>query len=262
MHEVLEKEMGNDRYHGLVLTTGSAGTIACGDYLKEQYPTSRVVAGEAIQCPTLRLSGYGYHRIEGIGDKHVPWIHNVRNTDMVIGIDDRDTMRLIRLFNEPAGREYLKNEIGVPPKIVDKLDLLGISSIANVLMAVKYAKYYELTSDDIIITCFTDSMELYQSRLEEARQKQGEYTRENAIRDYHQHIVAQKTDAIQELGYYERKRIHHLKYFTWIEQQGFPLDKLNAQWYDYDEYWPAIRKMVNPIDDLICKFNDKVGLLK
>ncbi|MFO7837648.1 MAG: pyridoxal-phosphate dependent enzyme [Candidatus Thorarchaeota archaeon] len=262
MEEVLEKEMGNDRYHGLCLTTGSAGTIACGDSLKEVYPTSKIVAGEALQCPTLLLNGYGYHRIEGIGDKHVPWIHNVRNTDMVIGIDDRDTMRLIRLFNEPAGQKYLKNEIGVPDEFVDKLNLLGISSIANVLMAIKYAKYYELTSDDIVMTVFTDSMDLYQSRLREARQKHGKYTKEDAIRDYHQCILGQKIDAMQELTFYERKRIHHLKYFTWIEQQGFPLDKLNAQWYDYDEYWPAIRKMVDPIDDLIRKFNEKVGLLE
>ncbi|MFX1603535.1 MAG: pyridoxal-phosphate dependent enzyme, partial [Promethearchaeota archaeon] len=237
MKEVLEKELGSDRYAGVCLTTGSAGTIACGDFMKQVFPTSKIVAGEAVQCPTLWLNGYGAHRIEGIGDKHVPWIHNVRNTDMIIAIDDEDTMNLMRLFNEPAGRSYLIDEVGVSPDMVDKLDLLGISSIANLLMSIKFAKYYELTKDDVVLTIFTDSMDMYQSRLREARQSFGEYTAGNAIKDFHRYLMGQKTDAMIELNHYDRKRIHHLKYFTWIEQQGFELDELNAQWYDYPGYW-------------------------
>ncbi|MHA1168215.1 MAG: pyridoxal-phosphate dependent enzyme, partial [Candidatus Hodarchaeales archaeon] len=110
MKEVLEKELGSGSYRGVCLTTGSAGTIGCGDFMKELYPSSKVIAGESLQCPTLLLNGYGYHRIEGIGDKHVPWIHNVKNTDFVIAIDDRDCMNLIRLFNEPAGHSYLREQ--------------------------------------------------------------------------------------------------------------------------------------------------------
>ncbi|UCE14846.1 MAG: pyridoxal-phosphate dependent enzyme, partial [Candidatus Heimdallarchaeota archaeon] len=184
MKEVLTKELGGGKYQGVCLTTGSAGTIGCGDFLKEEYPTSKIAAGESLQCPTLLLNGYGYHRIEGIGDKHVPWIHNVRNTDMVIAIDDRDCMNLVRLFNETAGQKYLKEE-GVPENIVDKLQLLGISSIANVLMAIKYAKYFELTRKDVILTVFTDSMELYGSRVEELRAENGEYNERDAIADFH-----------------------------------------------------------------------------
>ncbi len=261
MQEVIEREAGASKYRGVVLTTGSAGTIACGDFLKQQYPTSKIAAGEAVQCPTLWLNGYGAHRIEGIGDKHVPWIHNVKNTDMIIAIDDNDPMNLIRLFNEPVGREYLINEIGVPEAIVNQLDILGISSIANVLMAIKFAKYYELTRKDLVITVFTDSMEMYQSRLAEARAKHGKYTQHDAIRDYHRHLLGQKTDAMIELDYYERKRIHHLKYFTWIEQQQFPLDELNRQWYDSDAYWGSIQQMTPRIDELIREFNQRVGLL-
>ena len=261
MKEVLDKELGSSTYSGVCLTTGSAGTIACGDFMKQQYPTSKIVAGEALQCPTLLLNGYGAHRIEGIGDKHVPWIHNVRNTDMVIAIDDNDSMNLMRLFNEPTGRKYLVNDIGAPEEFVSQLDLLGISSIANTLMAIKFAKYYELTSKDVILTIFTDSMEMYGSRLKEARTAHGEYTEKNAVRDYHRNLMGQKMDAMLELGHYERKRIHHLKYFTWIEQQMFDLDELNRQWYEYDEYWSAIQQTTPKVDKLITEFNEKVGLV-
>jgi hypothetical protein len=207
------------------------------------------------------LNGYGAHRIEGIGDKHVPWIHNVRNTDLVIAIDDNDPMNLLRLFNEPAGRDYLTKEIGVPGELVSQLDLLGISSIANVLMAIKFAKYYELTHNDLVLTVFTDSADLYQSRLQEARKQQGEYRTQHAIRDYGQHLMALKTDSMMELNHTDRKRVHNLKYFTWIEQQMFNLDELNHQWYDYERYWGEIQAMTPKIDELITQFNERVGLL-
>jgi cysteine synthase len=259
--EVLDKELGKGKYHGLCLTTGSAGTIASGDFMKQQYPTSKIAAGEAVQCPTLWINGYGAHRIEGIGDKHVPWIHNVRNTDAIIAIDDNDPMNLIRLFNEPAGREYLINNIGISEILVNQLDLLGISSVANMLMAIKYAKFYELTGRDVVLTVFTDSIEMYRSRLREAKAEHGEYTRDVAIKDYHLHIMGQKTDAMIDMGHYERKRVHHLKYFTWIEQQLFDLDELNAQWFDYPEYWERVQQTTPKIDELIIDFNEKVGLI-
>lgn len=260
MDEVLKKELGGGGFQGVCLTTGSAGTIACGDYLKQVYPASKIAAGEALQCPTLLLNGYGAHRIEGIGDKHVPWIHNVRNTDVAIGIDDDDPLSLMRLFNEPAGRRYLTKEVGVPEELVSNLDLLGISSIANVLMSIKFAKYYELTRKDVVLTVFTDSMELYQSRLREAQERNGEYHEKDAIRDFHRHLMAVKTDSMMELTHYDRKRIHHLKYFTWIEQQMFSLPELNSQWYDYDLYWAENQKLVPKIDELINQFNEKVAL--
>jgi cysteine synthase len=260
MEDVLRKELGGGQFRGICLTTGSAGTIACGDYLKQVYPTSKIAAGEALQCPTLLLNGFGAHRIEGIGDKHVPWIHNVRNTDVAIGIDDDDTIKLMRLFNDPAGRKYLINEAGVPEELVSKLNLLGISSIANMLMSIKFAKYYELTRKDTLLTVFTDSMDLYQSRLREEQERSGEYSQKDAIRDYHRHLMAIKTDSMIELGHYDRKRIHHLKYFTWIEQQMFKVDELNRQWYEYQSYWSEIQKLTPRIDELIVQFNEKVGL--
>jgi len=260
MEEVLEIEMKEDEeFSGVVLSSGSSGTLGCGDYLKEIYPHSKIAVGEAVQCPTLLLNGYGGHRIEGIGDKHVPWIHNVRNTDMVIGIDDNDAVRMIRLFNEPAGRDYLVMQ-GVPEKTVNNLDLLGISSIGNVIGAIKFAKYYELTERDIVFTVFTDSMELYGSRLKELEEKFGKYTKEDAARDY-ERLQTIGIDYILEPDYYEKRRIHNLKYYTWIEQQGKELSELNDQWYRWKEYWARIHSQVDEIDSLIEDFNRKVGLI-
>ena len=249
MEEVLQKEGGITNIHGLTLTTGSAGTIGCGDYLKNLQPKMKIVAGEALQCPTMLMNGYGAHAIEGIGDKHIPWIHNVKNTDMVIAVDDEDSKQIMRLFNEPEGQKYLV-DTGVSEEIVKKLHLLGISSIANMLMAIKYAKYYELTRNDIVLTVFTDSMELYQSRIREMNSEFGHFNRDNAIKAYHANLLGQKTDSMLELNYLQRKRIHHLKYFTWIEQQARELDELNAQWYD-QKYWQSIQNTTPEIDKLV-----------
>jgi cysteine synthase A len=249
-----------DTYRGVVLTTGSAGTIGCGDYLKEIFPTSKVAASEALQCPTLMLNGFGGHRIEGIGDKHVPWIHNLRNTDMVMSIDDEACMSLVRLFNEPAGRAYLVKQ-GVSADLVDSLDLLGISSIANVLSSIKFAKWYELGENDIVLTVWTDSMELYESRLQELREEHGEYGELGAAADYHRYLLGCTVDYVEELGYWDRRRIHNLKYFTWVEQQDKTYEEIQAQWYDPD-YWSSSHRKVDEIDALIEEFNEMTGLLK
>jgi len=261
MEEVLAAELGDAEYAGVVLTSGSSGTMGCGDYLKERFPRSKLVVSEALQCPTLLENGFGGHRIEGIGDKHVPWIHNVRNTDMVVAIDDEDTMALVRLFNEEEGRRHLEAS-GVPTKLVEQLDLLGISSIANLLSAIKFAKYYELDSSDVVLTVLTDSMELYQSRLKELHEAHGSYGRTDAAVDYEAHLLGMKTDTMLELGYRERKRIHNLKYYTWIEQMDRSAEELDAQWYDFPGYWDRIHELVPRIDELIGAFNEKAGLLE
>ncbi|KAA3612321.1 MAG: pyridoxal-phosphate dependent enzyme [Calditrichaeota bacterium] len=260
IEEVLQSNLGAEtRFAGLVSATGSGGTIACGDYLKQKFPNLKNVASEALQCPTLLLNGYGDHRIEGIGDKHVPWIHNVRNTDMVVAIDDNFPVNLLRLFNEPIGQDYL-NELGVPDSTIEQLPLLGISGIANLIGAIKFARYYELTEKDSIFTIFTDSMQLYGSRVQEMEIEFGKYTKENAVRDYYQYLQGVTTDNMLELTYPEKRRIHNLKYFTWIEQQGSELDELNAQWYDFPQYWERIQGMVADIDMQIDSFNKEVGL--
>jgi cysteine synthase A len=260
MTEVLEQAMGkDDTYRGIVSATGSAGTIASGDYLKNLFPDSKIVASEALQCPTLLENGFGSHRIEGIGDKHVPWIHNVRNTDFVVAIDDNAVVRISRLFNEPTGREWLNSQ-GVPDSIVSQLDLLGFSGISNVLSAIKFARYYEMDEHDIILTILTDSMELYGSRLQEMQQVMGEYTQTDAAGDFAQYLHGQAIDNMIELSYPERRRVHNLKYFTWVEQQGRTYAEIMAQWYNRN-YWAEIQKQADEIDALIEEFNAEVGII-
>ncbi len=260
MEEVLQAVMGpRDRYRGMTSATGSAGTIASGDYMKQVFPDSKIVASEALQCPTLLENGFGAHRIEGIGDKHVPWIHNVKNTDMVVAIDDNAVVNLARLFNEPAGQAYLVEQ-GVPEAIVSQLDLLGFSGISNVLTAIKTAKYYEMGENDIVLTILTDSMELYQSRLEEMHAEHGEYTERDAAADFARWLQGQDTDNMLELRYPDRRRVHNLKYFTWVEQQGKTYEEIQAQWYD-PNYFTDVQAQVAEIDALIEEFNAEVGLL-
>jgi len=251
----------NDRFSALFLTQGSAGTLGSADYLRELYPEFKVCAGEALQCPTLLQNGFGEHRIEGIGDKHVPWIHNIKNMDMVAGIDDIPNMRLMRLFNEKAGKDYLKNEIKINHELVDKLDLLGISSIANLMGSIKMAKYYEMNENDVIFTVATDSMEMYQSRMVEEKEKYGDFDNRDAAVSFDADLMGLSIDNIIEMNYYEKKRMHNLKYFTWIEQQGKTVDELNAQWKD-PNYWKAHYAKVDEWDEKINEFNERTGLLK
>jgi cysteine synthase len=236
-----------------ISATGSAGTIAAGDFLKKRFPGLKVVATEALQCPTLLMNGFGGHRIEGIGDKHVPWVHNVRNTDAVAAIDDEDCMRALRLFNEPAGREHLVS-LGVDAGQVEKLAWLGISCICNVLAAIKTAKYFELGEQDVIFTVFTDSTDLYKSRLEELRAERGAYRERDAVADYAGPLAHQGVDYFKELTYPERKAIHNLKYYTWVEQQGKTAQELNEQWEP--EYWRGLFEDEGVyFDQLIEEFN-------
>lgn len=252
-------EIKNDhsRLSAYISATGSAGTIAAGDRLKKESPHLQIVATEALQCPTLLMNGFGGHRIEGIGDKHIPWVHNVRNTDNVAAIDDDDCMRLLRLFNENAGKEYLKG-VGVDPKIVDQLSLLGISSICNLIASIKTAKYYEFDENDVVFTVFTDSADMYLSRIEELRQEQGDYAHCKAKADHLAVLLKQGIDYFKELSYYDRKAIHNLKYYTWIEQQGKELSELNAQWHP--EFWDQYfnEEELKAIDEKIKEFNDLI----
>ena len=260
MEEVLNQVMGPvDVYRGIVSATGSGGTIASGDYMKQVFPTSKIVASEALQCPTLLENGFGSHRIEGIGDKHVPWVHNVKNTDLIVAIDDNAVVNLARLFNEPAGRDHLVSQ-GVPENLINQLDLLGFSGISNLLSAIKFAKYYEMGKNDIVLTVLTDSMELYGSRLPEMQAEFGDYQEINAAADYARYLQGVTTDNMIELSYLGRRRIHNLKYFTWVEQQGKTYEEILAQWYEKD-YWTSVQAQVDEIDALIVEFNARAGLI-
>ncbi|WP_295582090.1 pyridoxal-phosphate dependent enzyme [uncultured Oscillibacter sp.] len=251
-----------DRFAGACFTSGSAGTLSTGDRLKELYPRLKLGAGEALQCPTILENGFGGHRIEGIGDKHIPWIHNVKNTDMAIAIDDEDSQRLLRLFNTPEGRTYLKEELHLDDGLLEQLTWLGISGIANVLCCIKMAKYYEFTERDVVGTVLTDSAAMYGSRIQELNESCGAYSAREAALDHALHMLGLKTDSMAELGYRERKRVHNLKYYTWVEQQGKTSEELNALWYDTEGTWDAVHRQAADLDALIEAFNEATGVLK
>ena len=248
-----------NRLSAYVSATGSAGTIGAGEYLKKIFPVIKVAATEALQCPTLYLNGFGGHRIEGIGDKHVPWIHNVRNTDNVIAIDDENTMRILRLFNEENGHRVLEKE-GLKSELIKQLPILGISSICNLLASIKLAKYYEMNEEDVIFTIFTDSSDMYKSRLKEMEEARGKYTEKDALIDLTHYLRGVGIDWVKELSYWDRKALHNLKYFTWVEQQGKTVEELNALWNP--EFWDEVFSQIPEWDKMIKEFNDRTGLLK
>ncbi len=258
IEEVLKTVMGaGDSLHGYISATGSAGTIAAGDYLKKVFPKSRIAASEALQCPTIYMNGFGAHRIEGIGDKHIPWIHNTKNTDVVVDVDDEIPMQWIRMFNEEEGRKLLAQK-GVKQEVIEKLPWIGISGAANIVAAIKYSKYFELTEKDVVVTILTDSIDMYLSRLAELTDEKGKFDAFAAHGANARFFEGLGTDYVKELNYYDRKAVHNLKYYTWVEQQGKTYDEIVTQWED-DSYWTDIPAHAAQLDALIEEFNRKVA---
>lgn len=247
------------RLSAYVSATGSAGTLAAGDFLRTCHPGIRVVAAEALQCPTLLHFGFGEHRIEGIGDKHIPWIHNVRNTDMVAAVDDEQAMQLMRLFNEAEGQACLRRE-GVDDTTIAALGQIGISGLCNLVASIKTARYYDMDGRDVIFTPLTDSMELYSSRVEEMLQMHGPYTSHMADQHYGRYLMGTGSDHLRELNYADRKALHNFKYFTWVEQQGRSSEELKQLWDE--DFWREVfsQGVVDHWDDLINSFNQATGL--
>jgi len=247
------------RLSAYVSATGSAGTLAAGDFLRSRHPAIRVVATEALQCPTLLSFGFGEHRIEGIGDKHIPWIHNVRNTDMVAAVDDEQTMQLMRLFNEDEGHACLRRE-GVDEVTISSLGQIGISGLCNLVASIKTARYYDMDGRDVIFTPLTDSMELYSSRVEEMLAKHGPYTPHLADQHFGRYLLGTGTDHLRELSYADRKALHNFKYFTWVEQQGRTSEELKQLWDE--DFWQEVfsQDVVDKWDQLINAFNQAVAL--
>jgi cysteine synthase len=238
---------------GFVCAIGSAGTMGAGDFLKKHFHQIKITAAESLECPTMLMNGFGAHRIEGVGDRQITWIHNVRNSDAVAAIHDEDCLRLFRLFNETAGQEFLIKE-GIPEDVVQKLPLLGISSIANLLASIKLCKYFEFGKDNLVFTIFTDSAELYQSRLEELRVIKGKYNERQAALDWEGPLKSQNIDHFLDLRYTDKKRIHNLKYYTWVEQRGKSDEELINQWEP--DYWQeTFEDNLDELDNAIEEFN-------
>ena len=263
IEEIYENHFKTDRSRlaGYASATGSAGTIAAGDYLRKIHPHIRVVATEAQQCPTLYQYGFGAHRIEGIGDKHIPWIHNIRNTDAIAAVDDEQVMQILRLFNEPVGQDYLRKQ-GVKDETIAKLPAAGISSICNLVSAIWAARYFDMDGRDVIFLPMTDAMNLYESRQVEMAEQHGPYNADLAARHYARYLQGCNPTTFRELNYFEQKSLHNFKYFTWVEQQAKDSEDLRFMWDE--EFWAEMfaQEQVAEWDQLIDEFNDATGLLK
>ncbi len=238
--------------------TGSAGTIAAGDRLKEQYGT-KIVAVEALECPTMLENGFGEHNIQGIGDKHIPLIHNVTNTDVVVAISDHATDELDVLFNTDAGRAYLADRKGVPADVIAALAHFGFSSSCNVLAAIKTAKLLGLGPDDAIVTIATDGGAMYPSERAKtiAGRFGGEFSAVDAAEVFGEHLAHVTTESMIECTERDRNRIFNLGYYTWVEQQGTPFALFEAR--RHQDFWRGLRRYLGTWDDMITDFNARVA---
>jgi cysteine synthase A len=248
----------NVRLAAFTSATGSAGTIAAGDKLKDVYGT-KVVAVEALECPTMLENGFGEHNIQGIGDKHIPLIHNVMNTDVVVAVSDHATDELDVMFNTPAGKEYLSTRLGLSNELIEALEHFGFSAICNVIAAIKTAKLLNYGPDDVLITIATDGGGLYPSEREKtlARRFKNDFTTVDAAEVYGEYLGAVGTDAMIDCTERDRNRIFNLGYYTWVEQQGTPLDVFEAR--RSQTFWRQIRAYMPVWDTMIDDFNARVA---
>jgi cysteine synthase A len=245
-----ERGVGNGRVAAYVSAMGSAGTIAAGDRLKQQWPDHKIVGLEPIQCPTLYWNGYGGHDIQGIGDKHVTWIHNVMNMDAIMCIDDIESKKGLQLLTEEAGWKTMIDRYGVPEESVRLMaQTFGISGVCNVLGAIKTAKFYGFGKDDVVVTILTDAIDRYGSVMAQMTETYGPMDEVEAAVRLVSVFHGQKLDWIEEGTRRTRNQWHNLKYYTWVEQQGKTIEELNAQ---RDQgYWEAQQARVSEIDEHI-----------
>jgi cysteine synthase len=244
---------------GFVAASGSAGTLAAGDYLKHRHG-AKVAVVEALECPTLASNGYGEHNIQGIGDKHVPLIHNVMNTDLVIGVSDRATDALNAVFNSAAGRAHLLQRFDLSPQFAERLSDFGLSSIANILGAIKMAKYLALGPEQAILTVATDGHGLYGSELKRflARRHNSDVLSERFAAELTgQYLMGAGSENVLEASTRERQRMFNLGYFTWVEQQGIAVADFDRR--RQSQFWQDLQGLLPLWDEMIAAVNCDSG---
>src|SRR5215472_11593466 len=254
----LKSSNKNYRLAGFVAATGSSGTIAAGDFLKRRHG-AKIAAVEALECPTMLNNGYGEHNIQGIGDKHIPLIHNVMNTDVVIAVSDAATDALNLLFADDVGRKYLVKRKKFDPEMVRMFDNVGLSGFANIVAAIKLARHFDYGANDVIMTVATDSAAMYDSERQAYRARhyaQG-FDEVDAGELFGSYLGSIVDDHVLELTYGERKRIFNLGYYTWVEQQGVSIDDFDRR--KSQDFWRGLVDTIPAWDRLIEDFNDEVS---
>jgi hypothetical protein len=251
---------GRTRLAAWVAASGSSGTLAAGDHLKQALG-ARIVVAEAVECPTLLENGFGQHNIQGIGDKHVPFIHNVMNSDLVAGVSEVATDTLNLLFNTETGRAWLVDRRGVAPALVRRLGDLGLSSICNLLAAIKTAKYYDLGPDDVILSVATDGAALYASERDKAVKKYfgNRFDAVAAGETWGRAIAGAGTDRLLEMTQVERRRVFNLGYFTWVEQRGVSLEAFERR--RRQSFWDGLLDLLPAWDAMIAEFNGRCAVV-
>ena len=260
VYETFAADRPGTRLAAFVSATGSAGTIGAGDHLKDRYG-SDTVAVEALECPTLLYNGFGEHNIQGIGDKHIPLIHNMMNTDVVTAVSDRATDELDLVFNSPEGQALLASR-GVAPAVLSELRHLGFSSIANLVAAIKYAKHFSLGADDVVMTVATDGSAMYDSERAGLLQRRfgGSVGAADVAEMVGRNLDAITDDHLLDCTSIDRNRIFNLGYFTWVEQQGTDVGHFEAR--RDQAFWKGMRAMVPAWDEKIAEFNERTGLAR
>ena len=249
------------RLRAFTSATGSAGTIAAGDYLKDHYG-SKTVAVEALECPTLLYNGFGEHNIQGIGDKHLPFIHNAMQTDLVAAVSEQTTDQLSLLWNLEAGKRYLNGRRDVPAELVERLSWLGLSAICNIVAAIKTARYFDYGPNDALITVATDGNELYgtENKKSVERYFPGSFDDVHAAEVYGQHLAGVATDHLLECSERDRHRIFNLGYYTWVEQQGVSLADFERR--RDQAFWRGLRPLLDAWDEMVNELNERSGVLR
>ena len=226
-----------------VSAMGSAGTIAAGEAIKAEFPGAATVAVEPVQCPTLYNVGFGAHRIEGIGDKHVTWIHNVWATDLLVCVDDQQSLEGLQLLEE--GAETLAAE-GIDAELAQSWEgLFGISGAGNVLASIKAARHLGLGPRQAVVTVATDGFDRYPSVLRRLDRERGPMTGAEARRRL-AFFREPTSEWLLEGTAEARRRWHNQKYFTWVEQQGKTVAELRAQ--EDPAFWVAHQERAAEVD--------------
>ena len=239
--------IGNGKVAAFVSAMGSGGTIAAGDRLKQLWADCKIVGLEPIQCPTLFFNGYGSHDIQGIGDKHATWIHNVLNMDALMCIDDMECKKGLQALFEETGSDVLERRYGIESDQVEKLStIFGISGICNVLGSIKTAKHYKLGQGDVIMTIATDAIDRYYSVMADMAEMFGRLDEAAAVGRIEGIFHGMRTDWVLDGTPEVRQRWHNLKYYTWVEQQGKTVQELDAQ--RDPEWWEQHQMLVPEMD--------------
>ncbi len=232
-------DVGNGRVAAFVSAPGSAGTLAAGDYLKSLYPDAKIVALEPRQCSTLFNGGQGQHRIEGIGDKMVTLIHNVFNTDLLMLVNDEETVQGMEAVQ--SGTEVLAERIGVDPMEAQALrGKFGPSSICNIIGAVKTAKYLGLGPQDNVVTVATDSYDRYPSVSNELYDRHGGKPDEDTLEMWAKaaFLGASLGETIDLNRPGEKTRLQNMKRDLWTRfgYSSADVDRMASQAFWDEEY--------------------------